>query len=424
MTKPFSKMSTIRNLCKKLAGIVTLLCLSRNVMHAQSNSLESLVSGENQFALDLYAQLKSADGNLFFSPYSISTCLGMTYIGARGATAKEMARTFHFDAGPEEIATPMGEMEKQLNDAGKGIVLNTANGLWAQEKHPFLPSFSQAVQNNLSASIKQVDFRTQYEPVRHEINDWVSEKTKNKINDLIGPGMLNPETLLVLVNAIYFKGGWQHPFEKTNTVDAPFTLESGEKVQAKMMHLQESFQYSETQDLQLLEMRYSSGETNRSSPAAHRAPLSMIVLLPKKTNGLKQLEKELSKDALREWLTAAHRQRVKVFFPKFKMTSEFRLARTLSAMGMRDAFSSQADFSGMDGGRDLFISEVVHKAYVDVNEEGTEAAAATGTIMLGMAAPKPQPIPVFRADHPFIFLIRENTSNGILFFGRVNDPTK
>jgi serine protease inhibitor len=402
------------NLARIFATIITLAMLPN--AFPQTNPVQSLAAGETAFAFDLYGQLKSSQGNLFYSPYSISTCLGMTYVGARGDTARQMAQTLHFGAGPTELSTPMGALHKELNEIQqkKGVELHTANGLWGEAGYPFLKSFVEISQQQFGAMVNQVDFRTEAESARKEINGWVSGQTKNKINDLLAPGVLNAATRLVLVNAIYFKGRWVHQFKQSNTADAPFTLGSGEKVQAHMMNIEEHFKYAETDDLQLLELPYTGGDTD---------PLSMVVLLPKDVQGLHKLENALTQPALSNWLAQAHDEKVKVFFPKFKMTAEFSLGKTLAAMGMRDAFSTQADFSGIDGKRDLYISAVVHKAYVDVNEEGTEAAAATGVAIRSLAVLRPKNV-VFRADHPFIFFIRDNRSGSILFLGRVNDPTK
>jgi serpin B len=221
--------------------------------------------------------------------------------------------------------------------------------------------------------------------------------------------MLSSATRLVLTNAIYFKGKWARQFEKELTRDGPFTLLDGQKIDVPMMRQTEEFRYMEAEDFQALEMPYVKDE------------LSMIILLPKKVDGVVDFEKKLTNENLSRWLSELHKQKLVASIPRFKMAQQFGLADTLQAMGMTDAFSAQlADFSGMTGTRDLFISAVVHKAFVDVNEEGTEAAAATGVGMAMTAAP--QRMPVFRADHPFIFLIRDNKSGSILFIGRVMKP--
>jgi serpin B len=377
-----------------------------------ANNVPALAAGNNAFAFDLYGRLKAKEGNLFFSPYSISGCLAMTYAGARGTTASQMAQTLHFTNNQAQLAASFGELQRQLNalEAKKDIQLSIANGLWGQKAHPFLPAFLDVAKTTYQAQVNQVDFRTQAEPVRREINDWVEQQTQGKITNLLQPGMVDPMTRLVLVNAIYFKGKWAHQFNKTNTADGPFMVTSDQRVQAPLMHLKADFKYAEIESAQLLELPYAGGD------------LSMVVVLPKDVGGLQAVELMLNDRALNTWL-GKHEQQVDVFLPRFKLTGEFGLAKTLAEMGMKDAFTGAADFSGMDGERDLFISAVVHKAYADVNEEGTEAAAATGAIMK-LKAVRPQPVPVFRADHPFVFLIRNPHSGSILFMGRVVDPTK
>jgi serpin B len=381
---------------------------------AAANGLESPVAGNAAFALDLYARLRTADGNLFFSPYSISTCLAMTYGGARGNTAAQMARTLHFDTNQNQLAASFGELQRQLNKVREkqGIELDIANGLWAQKDHPFLPAFLDVARQSYEANLKQVDFRLRLETARMEINDWVSHKTKGKIADLIQPGALDPMTRLVLANAIYFKGRWAKEFDKHHTINAPFSLALTRKVQAPLMNLTAGSRYAEVEGLQLLELPYVGDD------------LSMVILLPRAIDGLTGIEGRLNEQTLNRWLAQARDQKVNVFLPKFKLLAQFSLAQTLVEMGMADAFSSRADFSGMDGARDLFVSAVVHKAFIDVNEEGTEAAAATGAVMKSMALVRPLPVPVFRADHPFLFLIRETHSGSILFLGRVVDPTR
>jgi serpin B len=259
-------------------------------------------------------------------------------------------------------------------------------------------------------TITPLDYRQAVEKARKIINQWVEEKTKDKIKNLIKPGILNPLTRLVLVNAIYFKGNWASQFDEKRTKDETFYLLSGKRVQAPMMAQKEEFRYAKKESLQVLELPYVGED------------LSMIVLLPGKTDGLPELERHLTRGTLMQWLTGLRKQKVQVFLPKFKMTSQFRLDQTLTAMGMRDAFDpNKANFAGMDGRRNwLYIGAVIHKAFVDVNEEGTEAAAATAVAMrIKMARP---PSPIFRADHPFIFLIRDNKTGSILFIGRVLDP--
>ena len=372
------------------------------------NDTPALVAGNTAFALDLYARLKNAEGNLFFSPYSISTCLAMTYAGARGSTAAQMARTLHFGASPDQLAASFSALQRQLSDVEKkkGLELNVANGLWAQKDHPFLPAFLDEATKAYQANLQQTDFHTGAEPAREAINDWVSNQTKGKIADLLQPGVVNEATRLVLVNAIYFKGQWTRQFNKNNTAPAPFSVTAQRKVQTPLMNLTAEFKYAEVEGLQLLELPYVGDD------------LSMVVLLPGATDGLTSLEGLLNEPTLDTWLARARHQKVNVFLPKFKLTAQFSLAQTLAGMGM------SAAFSGMDGARDLCISAVVHKAFVDVNEEGTEAAAATGTVMRSMALMRPLPMPVFRADHPFLFLIRDTHSGSILFLGRVADPSR
>lgn len=290
--------------------------------------------------------------------------------------------------------------------------LDFANGIWAQKDHVFLAAFLDVARQSYGANLRQIDFRTRSETARTEINDWVGHETKGKITDLIQPGVVNPATQLVLVNAIYFKGQWAREFDKQNTANAPFSVTSTQKLPVPLMNLTADFKYAEVGGLQLLELPYAGDG------------FAMVVLLPRDVDGLKNLENLLNKQTLDHWLTQARELNVAVLLPKFKLAAQFSLAKPLGEMGMTDAFSPGADFSGMDGERDLFISAVVHKAFVDVNEEGTEAAAATGVVMRMNAVRMPRPTPIFRADHPFIFLIRDLHSGSILFLGRVVDPTR
>ncbi len=406
-------MSTIHSPRIAFGTLFMAAFLSHPSNTLAASDVHGPAAGNATFAWDLYARLKGPEGNLFFSPYSISGCLAMTCAGARGETASQMVQTLHLSSDQAQLASAFGELQRQLNaiEQKQGIELKVANGLWRQQGHPFLPAFLDVAMTTYEAKLEQVDFRTQAEPARQEVNNWVSQRTKGKITNLLQPGMVDPTTRLILVNAIYFKGQWAHPFNPTNTTHAPFSVTASHRVQAPLMHLKANFRYMEVEGAQLLELPYAGGD------------LSMVLLLPKESGGLTALEGLLNQQTLDNWLKRVLNLQVDVFLPKFKLTAQFSLARTLAQMGMRDAFSPAADFSGMDGARDLFISAVVHKAFVDVNEEGTEAAAATGTTMKLLAV-RPQAIPTFRADHPFIFLIRDTHSGSILFLGRVLDPTK
>jgi len=400
----------------------------------ENQEREAVVKGNNKFALELYGKLRDREGNLFFSPYSISTALAMTYAGAQGETESQMAKVLHFPtrqdgpkvAPPEpneksitatawehkRFSSAFGKIIKDLNARGKKgkYELRVANALWDQKGYGFLKEFLNLIETDYGGCLNEVDFVTAVELARKTINDWVENQTNNKIKNLIPEGVLDSMTRLVLTNAIYFKGNWARQFKKEKTQNAPFTLLNGNKVDVPMMNQTADFNYIQTDSFQGLELPYVNNE------------LSMIILLPKKLDGLPELEGTVTIDNLSKWLNELRKREVIVFVPKFRMTSQFSLADVLKAMGMTNAFVPDvADFSGINGKRDLFISAVIHKAYVDVNEEGTEAAAATGVVMKLTSVGPTQTI-VFRADHPFLFVIRDNRSGSILFIGRVMNP--
>ena len=377
-------------------------------------NVSGIAGGSNQFALDLYQQLRSKEGNLFCSPSSISTALAMAYAGAAGETKTEMANTLHFQMPEEQLHNEMQALQSFWNtpDKKQGIRLNLANRLWGQESYEFLPQFLGITRDNYGAELARVNF-AQNEQARQTINRWVEDKTENKITDLIPAGAINSDTKLVLTNATYFHGIWTKPFKKARTQEEDFHLSALDKIKVPMMHRWGEYRYSAIDELQLLELPYGDGS------------LSMVVLLPKEIDGLADLEAKLTFQNLQLWMAGLNRKTdVKVYLPKFKTTSQFELSSTLRAMGMESAFDpNTADFTGMTGARDLFISAVIHKAFVDVNEEGTEAAAATGIIMEPTSAPAdPTEPPVFRADHPFVFVVRDNRNSAILFMGRIENP--
>ena len=396
-----------------MMALALTACTSSIPIEASSDvDTTDVVEGNTAFALDLYGKLKKNQGNLFLSPYSISTALAMTYAGARENSEKQMANVLHFTPGNNQLHPSFSRLEAQLNAIqGEGdIELSVANALWAQKDYFFLKTFLDLIENNYGAVINSVNFKGACEAVRIKINKWVEEKTKDKIKDLIKPGVLDPLTRLVLTNAIYFKGNWASQFEKSKTKEEKFWLDSSNSIKVPMMVQKQDFRYMESESLKMLELPYAGND------------LSMIVLLPKEIDGLGKLETSLTVENLTNWLSLLKEKEIRVFLPKFKMSSQFNLSQTLSSMGMPDAFKRKADFSGMTDNKDLYISAVIHKAFVDVNEEGTEAAAATAVAMKFLSMPAPPP--VFRADHPFLFLIRHNSSESILFLGRVVNPMK
>ncbi|HEW98440.1 MAG: serpin family protein [Candidatus Parabeggiatoa sp. nov. 3] len=383
--------------------------------------INDLVTGNTAFALDIYAQLKNNNnsGNLFFSPYSLSTALAMTYVGAKGATQAQMSTVLHFPRLQEKLHPAFSQLQEQINQAQKNVVLSIANALWGQKAYPFIPAFKEDVKLYYQANLKSADF-TNPELIRQEINTWVESKTNDKIKDLVKQGVITELTRLALVNAIYFKGDWAYPFTAEKTKSRPFWLNNNDSVEVSMMTQKNYFEYQEIEEdnLEILGMPYGTAPTRS---AYDKNNLSMIILLPEKRNGLAQLENSLTPEKLDTWLRWLRIQKVNVSLPKFKINSGFELSKPLSEMGMPDAFSpDNADFSGIDGTRDLSISSVIHQAFVEVNEQGTEAAAATAVFATTRGLPAPTP--EFRADHPFIFLIRHNSSGSILFMGRVMNP--
>jgi len=376
---------------------------------ASQEKVNAVVNANNQFALELYSKLneENAGKNIFFSPYSISVALAMTYEGARGQTAEEMQSVLHFPADPEVRRPAFARIYNQINKGGKKYKLSTANALWAQKDYPFLDEYFNTVEKYYGGKVTNLDFVGDPENSRITINKWVEAQTNNKIKDLIPEGVIDAATRLVLTNAIYFKGTWFKQFDKKNTVERDFKISPTNSVKVQMMHLDDKkakFNYTETKDLKILELPYSGGD------------LSMLILLPK--DSIEQLESELTIENLNNWTARLKEEEVSIYLPRFKFETKYFMAKTLREMGMSSAFGN-ADFSGMTGRRDLYISNVIHQAFVEVNEEGTEAAAATAVVMKEVAIMKK----LFNADHPFIFIIREKETGNILFLGRVSDPT-
>ncbi len=396
-----------------LFGLLPLLALPAAAGPTEPELPEDvpmLVEGNTTFALDLYGRLRTKTGNLFYSPYSISTALAMTRTGARDETAVQMDQVLHFCPDPHRFHPAFSELIRELNGRGlpRDYQLAVAQSLWGDTSLLVNPDFEKLLQANYGARLRVADFRRRTEEARRQINRWVEERTNDKIKDLLHKDDVDSSTALVLVNAIYFKAAWLKPFDKSETTEGDFHA-PGQAVKVPLMHQTTETGYAEEDGVQVLELPYEGGD------------LSMVVLLPRDRDGLGKLEQSLTRARLSACLGKLKERRVAVELPRFKLDARFQLAETLRAMGMELAFQPGADFSGISSRERLYLSKVIHQAFVDVNEVGTEAAAATAVTVL-RGAPSGKPV-VFRADHPFVFLIRHNHTGSILFLGRVNDPT-
>jgi serpin B len=375
----------------------------------------TLVDGNTAFSFDLFQELKSEDGNMFYSPYSISLALAMTYAGAWGETEQQMADTLHYDLSQDNLHPAFNYLDMELAKRGEGargkddegFRLNIVNAIWGQKDFTFLPEFLDTLAENYGAGLRLLDFINETEKSRITINDWVSDETEGRIQDLIPQGQLDSATRLVLTNAIYFNAAWQYRFEKSMTSDSAFHLLNGQDINVPMMRQTESFGYTTGDGYQAVELQYDGGE------------LSMVILLPD-PGEYDSFEDQLNVENTNEIINRLQYTQVALAMPKFEFESEFKMKDTLSRMGMPVAFSPSADFSGMTGGKDLYIDQVIHKAFVSVDEAGTEAAAATAVDMKLTSMPA-EPVNV-TIDHPFIFLIRDIETGTILFVGRVMNP--
>ncbi len=378
--------------------------------------LATLVLGNSTFAFTLYQALKETDDNLFYSPYSVSLALAMTYAGARTETAQQMADTLHFTLPQGSLHPAFNSLDIELSRRGEGAAgkdgegfrLNVVNAIWGQENYEFRSEFLDLLAENYGAGLRILDYANAPEESRVTINDWVSDQTESRIEDLIPPGAINILTRLVLTNAIYFNAAWQCPFPEDMTADGVFYLLDGNEITVPMMKQTESLGYAEGAGCQAVELPYDGGE------------LSMLILLPR-AGQFGEFENAIDAGQVQAIIESLEHRRVALAMPGFEFASSFGLKEALAAMGMPVAFSPEsADFSGMTGGRELFITDVVHKAFVSVDEAGTEAAAATAVIMGTTAMPE-SPVEV-ALNHPFIFLIRDIETGAILFVGRVVNP--
>ncbi len=384
------------------------------------SSVSDLVNGINAFAFNLYSRLKtSGSANIFFSPWSLSSAFAMVYEGARGQTASEIRKVFNFPPNDELRRKSFLQLYLRTNQSRKSFLqlfrrtnqLKTANALWVQKDYPILKSYLDIVRRYYNGNATNLDFAGQPEESRRTINEWVEKQTNGRIKDLLPPGFIKTEpfpTVLVITNAVYFKGVWLLRFNPKLTREEDFKVRHNKVIKVPMMCLTRGkFPYAETKELQVLELPYKGEE------------IAMLVLLPKGLD-LKPAEEALHPERLKQLIASLRKTEVDVYLPRFKLETKYSLVSTLQKMGIKDAFQfGPADFSGLDGTRLLYINDVIHQAYVNVNEEGTEAAAATAIGMVLGAAPAHK---IFRADHPFVFLIRDKKTGLILFLGRLVEP--
>lgn len=397
---------------KELSETVTIELSDSTIKKLRLNTqFKQVIKSNNKFCFSLYNKLKKDTGNVFFSPFSIYTAFGIVYAGARGSTAEEMKNVLKINLNDNDFHRNFKEVQEYLNSLQKksNLQLSLANALWAHIGYPFLKSYINFVKNNYSAEVTNLDFIRKKKESIKTINKWVELKTNNKIRNLIES--IQDSVKLIVTNAVYFKGEWFEEFKTRNTKERPFFLESGDSITVPTMWgVKKKISYYENDIMQLIELPYKGNS------------IGMIAILPKKPNKLEIVEKEITLKIISNWLDSTKTRDVITTLPKFKMVRKYNLEKTLKGMGMKLPFAfSAADFSGMDGTRNLKIDKVIHKSFVDVNEKGTEAAAATDIHMkrpLSMSRRAEH----FFADHPFIFIIRDMEFGSILFIGRVTNP--
>jgi len=385
-----------------------------------------IVEANNLFTLELYQQLKNEGSNILISPFSVFNAFAMLYLGSDGQTQHVISQTMHYDQNIQQFLNDMAQLQTSFEPFREyeKPALNIANSLWAQQGYPILDAYLNILQEYFQSEIRSVDFSDSLKTA-NAINQWVSDKTNNKIKEIITPDIIGQLTTLILCNAIHFKGAWMNPFTEENTKSESFFVSPTQEIQVNMMNNQKSYRYQQYDNYKMLEMPYRK-ETNEQGEPVSKANYSMIIYLPDEDSSLEHLENQLSYPILNstiETLMRSESQQVTVKFPKFRVENTYNLNETLMAMGMKNPFTSLADFSKITGNQDLFISDVIHKTYIDVDEKGTEAAAVTAIIMPRGIMPLPvEEVKEFHADRPFMYLIRENTTGRIIFIGKVVNP--
>ncbi|MFO0915346.1 MAG: serpin family protein [Pirellulales bacterium] len=414
--KPWTRRETLKMALAVLAtGCSSPVRLTAAPARPKPGDLsESNLDFAGRFYRELSAEQQSGGANLIVSPYSISRALAMTLVGARGTTAEQMQKVLGFDEPLSDVHRGFGELNRWFNRSDKPYELTVDNALWGEQAIEFDAKFLKTLRQQYDAELTQVDFQGRPESARAKINAAIEESTRGKIRDLLGSGSITSLTRLVLTNAIYFKGLWKYQFRPSNTEDAPFQLLDGQSVKVPMMQQTEDFDYAELMDgkVQLAALPYRGDE------------LRMLILLPRDAGALAELERQISAARLSEWVSQMNSVELSLQLPRFKYEFSVSLKSTLEAMGIRDAFSPAADFSGMASvaaAQGFYISDAIHEAMIEVNEEGTEAAAATGVIVAARAVPR---IVEFHCNRPFLFVIEDQQTRTPLMVGKVADPSK
>jgi serine protease inhibitor len=399
----------MRRIITLITVIITLLCLSSGL--AIANEIQNFTQDNNIFALSLYRWQAQEYGNIVCSPLSIYTAMGMTYSGARSETARQMQKALRFSRDQKQMSIGFRKIKERLDttksrEHGELII---ANALWGQKGFEYFKDFIDEAKDNYGCELRVVDFAKKPKEVCKSINSWIEGKTKGEIDNLVKPHMVTRQSRLFLTNAIYLKASWHKPFKKNMTKDEPFYLSSGETVNCQMMQNESHYRYYENSQLKMIEIPYA------------RHNMSMIVILPRDTSDLATLENTITIESLQNWVASLEHQSVQVLMPKYSLKTDVELIEYLTSKGMVDAFDSRADFSGISS-IPLWINAVAHQAMIDVDEFGTTAAAASlAGMTLGFNHEKPKSV-VFRADHPFLFVIQHFSTGAILFIGRVQNP--
>ncbi|XP_068019075.1 ovalbumin-related protein X-like [Melanerpes formicivorus] len=377
-----------------------------------------------EFSFDAYKVLKTqhANENIFYCPLSVISTLAMVYLGARGTTQSQMAKVLHFDnitgigdtsdsqCGTSEFHKSLKDLLSDISKPNDSYSLKIADRLYIEKKYPILPEYLECVRQFYDAELKEVDFKTATEEARRFINSWVEKETNGKIQDFLVSGAVDPDTALVVVNAVYFKGIWKSPFKEEDTREVPFNVTEQESKPVQMMCQNGTFSVSvvTSEKIKILELPYAGGD------------LSMLILLPDDISGLEQIENKISSEKLMEWTSpnVMEKRRVKVYLPRMKIEEKYNFTSVLMALGMTDLFSPLANLSGISSAESLKVSEAIHEASMEVNEEGTSMASSADVVGDIKYSPEIE----FRANHPFLFLIRHNPTNSIPFIGRYFSP--